>query len=182
MKGKKSFLTLLIVGVVVVLFCLPGSVFAKGPSPPIVGENEKLIGPLLKGVIIVGWRPYLVWDEVNEEFVETGFGDAEAFLMLEGKLYPGIVDKDVPEETDGGDGFLQNIAADITDWKLPCQIVEDYDMGICPDSRAVIAYEKDVSNFNIIEDAVNMGLYYLELTHKHILYCNVKVSFIIPKK
>ena len=176
MKRKKSFLTLLMVGVVVVLLCLPGSVFAKGPNPPTVGENEKLIGPLLKGVLIVGWRPYL-----DIEGNETNSGNAEAFLLLEGKLYPGIVDKDVPEETDGGDGFLDNTSADIPEWKLPCKIVEDYDMGICPDSRAVIAEEKDVSNFNIIEDVVSMGLPG-DFTYRHILYCDVKVSFIIPKK
>ena len=178
MKRKRKFLTLLMACVVVVLFCLPGAVFAKGPNPPIVGENEKLIGPLLKGSLIVGWR-YAYTAEVGDTLVD--YGVAEAFLLLEGKLYPGIVDEDVPESTDAGDGFLDNTSADIPEWKLPCKIVEDYDMGICPDSRAVIAEEKDVSNFNIIEDVVSMGLPG-DFTYRHILYCDVKVSFIIPKK
>jgi len=162
--------------VVVVLLCLPGAVFAKGPNPPTVGENEKLIGPMLKGSLIVGWK-YAYTDENTQ----VDYGVAEAFLLLEGKLYPGIVADTVPESTEVGDGFLENTAADIPDWPLPCKIVEDYDMGICPDSRAVVAEEKDVSNFNIIEDVVSMALPG-DLTYRHILYCDVKVSFIVTKK
>jgi hypothetical protein len=171
MRLKRSVTTLVIVGIMALVICLPGAVLAKSPNPPIPGANEKLIGPMLKGMLIVGWRPYTDG---------SGLGDAEAFLYLEGKLYVGIIAIDVPEM--GVDGFLQNTAADVPGWPLPCEIVEDYNMGLCPASRAVIFEEKDVSNFVVVADVENVGTQSaVPLSYTHVLYCQVKVSFIVPK-
>jgi hypothetical protein len=176
MKISKTFLTLAIVGFMAVLLCFPASVFAKGPNPPIIGANEKLIGPSLKGVIIAGWR-------YNGSSDGSGrrLGNVEAFLYLEGKLYTEIMAVDVPLSP-GGDSFEENVAADVPGWPLPCEIVEDYNMGVCGTSQAVVFEEKDVSNF-YNEPAENLGIpapsgYQF---YEQIIYCEVKISFLIPK-
>ena len=177
MKGKKSFLILLMACAMVVVFCLPGAVFAKGPNSGVVPVGSKLIGPLLKGVLILGWKTIL-----DDGVFETGIGDVEALLYLEGKFYYAIYDKFVPETTVEDDGFLETTAADITGGTLPCQIAEDYGMGICGGTgEAVIWEEKDVANFVPQWNVAALGVPGFQ-SYKHVLSCEVKISFLIPKK
>ena len=169
MKKKKGVLIFLVVGFMAILLCLPAIVAAGGsPNPPAVAAGYKLLGPMLKGVLIVGWKE-----------AETGstYGTVEAFLFLEGKLYADIKGIDKPKSE-----FLATEPLDITTYEFPDQIVSDYDMGD-PDlgSSAVVFDEKDVSNFQVIQD-IQIDSSSGSLTYNHMLACDVRISFIVPKK
>lgn len=166
MKGKKSFLTLLMACVVVVLFCLTGTAIA-GPGPnPSIPAGFKVIGPTLKGVIVAGWLD-----------AGSNLGIVEVFLRVDDQLYTGIITKTNPEIE-----FLNTEPIDITEWALPKRLVTDYNMG--EDAIAVVFDEKDVSNLEIIPD-VELDVTTSPndmLSYTHVLHCNVKISFLLPKK
>ena len=170
MKRKKSFLTLLMACVVVVLFCLAGTTIA-GPGPTPGGEkDDKVIGPQVKGVLIAGWR---------ENYVGATIGTVEVFLLLDSNLYVGVISIDNPEgvfqvpET----GFLGTIPIDITEWALPQRIATDYKMG--DNTSPVIWEEKDVSNLVVIESIpLDKKLFEdQKLSYRHVIHCDVKISF-----
>ena len=167
MKGKKSFLTLLMACFVVVLFCLAGTAIG-GPGPnPSIPADSKLIGPNLQGVIIAGWI------ETDPTY---NFGTVEVFLLINDRLYTGIISTNFPETE-----FLESTPSGITQFALPDQIAIDYNMG--EGAEALIFDEKDVSNLNVI-DSVSLDITVgpLSPNYKHVLHCDVKISFLLPKK
>ena len=172
MKRKKGFSTLVMAGLLVLFLCLPGTVLGKGPNPPVVGADEKLIGRMLHGVLIAGWA-YMYTEEDSGDY-----GTVEAFLQLRDKVYGKIIQTGVPEDRPY-EGFLQMTAADIPNFSLPEQIVLDFNMGDPGlGARAVIFEEKDVLDFAFIADErFDVGM-----TYRHVLHCRVTVSFIVPRK
>ncbi len=166
MKKRKGFLTLSVVGLMAMLLSLPGVVLGGGPNSGLEAE-EKLIGPLLRGVVIVGWKDNGTGDDL---------GTAEALLLVEGKLYVQIIDMEMPSNS-----FLAATAASLPIYPLPSQVAVDY--GMVDGSRAVIFEEKDVSNCNVEADVSGEDPYgnTVPIAYNHLFHCDVKISFIVPK-
>lgn len=180
MKKRKGFVTLAVVGLMAMLLSLPGAALGGGglPGTGTVPPGTKLIGPMLHGTVFVGWR------DTDPDDGERS-GTVEAFLLVEAKLYTWIVKDYVPENSilEGHQGFFQMTAAAIPDYPLPLQIAVDYGMDTsCVNCGAVIFEEKDVSNFALHENVQDMGPLNEDLSFEHILHCDVKISFIVPKK
>ncbi len=72
---------------------------------------------------------------------------------------------------------------DITCWEFPQQIAADYNMDPLETLVRVLS-EKDVLTFGIddnTERPENYGLN-IPLSFKHMLYCEVKISFLVSEK
>jgi hypothetical protein len=171
MKRKNTFLNLAMVGLIAVLLHLPAMVIAGGgPGPGVAGFRQS--GPNLKGVIFAGWL-----ENMNENGLDTTYGTVEVFLHIDDKLYVGIIDTDNPESE-----FLGTVEADVITWPLPEQIAIDYEM---PEgTKVAILSVDDVSDFDV-EEEVELDTKTSNedvLSYKHVLHCEVKVSFLVPVK
>jgi len=168
---RKSYLVVSVVCVffAVLLFSYASEIIAGvGPNPS-VPAGFKVMGPNLKGTLIVGYYPY------NST---SNFGYVEAYLLVEGKFYAAVLSADKPEEV-----FLETSPMDITSWEFPQQIAANYNMD--PSETLVrVLSEKDVLAFGIDDNTERPGSYGLPipLSFKHMLYCEVKISFLVPQK
>jgi hypothetical protein len=173
MKSRKGIVICAIAGFIASSLCLSGLAVGGGfsPNPPGVEENQKLIGPMFRGVLLAGWTHTDTVDGKN-------MGNVEAFLRIEDKLYAGIIACGV-EDFD----FRTTTRFQITTWPLPLEIAADFRYAGC---EPVIFKEKDVDNLEV-ESGLNLvpgkdcpeGLM---LYYDYILHCDVKISFICPKK
>jgi len=174
MKNTANLARTLTTIILLLLFCFAGAAFGAkaGNNPPVVGASEKLIGPNLQGTLLVGWRE-----------TSTGLGTVEAYLTIGGKAYVKTMECDYNEYLFNSTISPEVSAEEVTTYSLPDQIVEDQNMDLS--CRAVIFSTHDVSNLgiqdftpetdctNCVEDGIPI--------YKHIMHCDVKVSFICPK-
>jgi hypothetical protein len=188
MRAKKTLLTLTIVGLMALFLCLPASVFAgPGPNSSSVPTGYKKSGPSPAAFLLAGWRPNL--DEFGEE---TGFGVLEVYIWVGAKLYIGIIQLDQPESawttppTTATDLVITvDENDDISGWIFPSQIADEYKMP--PDAVVVVLEEKDISDYelllNVTTDdlAIDVSGGTIPLGFKHLLSCNVRLTFLIPQ-
>ncbi|MGD8991377.1 MAG: hypothetical protein PVI00_07985, partial [Desulfobacterales bacterium] len=129
MKAQKTFFTLIIAGLMVLLLCLPVIVFAGGGPNPCTNPaacdilvTHKVQGPSPNAFILAGWVPI----ENN-----NGFGRLEVFVWVGGRFYSGVWELEHPEDT-----FLGATIADIV------FLDDDEDFWTLPESIAVDLYGK----------------------------------------
>ena len=170
MKGKSyGVVSVVCVFLAVLLFSYASEIIAGvGPNPS-VPAGFKVMGPNLKGTLIVGYYPNVQ---------NPGWGFVEAYLLVEGKFYAAVLSADKPEDV-----FLATSPMDITSWEFPKQIAADHNMDPL-ETKVVVLSEKDVLTFGVREDmpsGVEPGLG-IPLSFIHMLYCEVKISFLVSEK
>jgi hypothetical protein len=163
---KNLFVVGVNVFIAMFLFALVANVLAGGPNPGVPG-GFKATGPNLKGILVVGWK-------VNtDETIPCGTV-TEAFLVVDNALYTGVIQCDTPEDV-----FLAATPDDVTKWEFPEGIAEKYNM---PTGTKVKVLEaRDVSGFGVYQDVVSYMLPYPQ-SFKHMLACEIRMSFLQPTK
>jgi len=170
MKGKSyGVVSVVCVFLAFLLFSYASEIIAGvGPNPS-VPAGYKVMGPNLKGTLIVGYYPNVQ---------DPGRGFVEAYLLVEGKFYAAVLSNEKPEDV-----FLATSPMDITCWEFPQQIAADYNMDPLETLVRVLS-EKAVLTFGIDDNTERPENYGLpdSLSFKHMLYCEVKISFLVPEK
>jgi hypothetical protein len=137
MKKKKNLLTFAIVGCMAILLCMPAVVFTGGSPNPGVPAGLKVANPGVNGVLMIGWKYTHTISPGNDE------GTVEAFLKVDDKIYTEIKKENNPESA-----FIAADVSEITGYKMPNQLVLDFEMGDPGlGAYATILEENDVSNF-----------------------------------
>ena len=170
-EAKMKARTICIILALMLAFGIAVHALAAGrPNPGV--EGYKVIGPSVKGILIVGWK-------VDEQ--------VDAFLHIDGQLYASVLGapnqpEGYPPTTISEDQFLIALPADVLTWPFPSKIAEYYNM---PSNTVVrVLTEKDVMKFSLIQHIDNeneTNIPYSTLSYKHMIHCEVKLSFLIPK-
>lgn len=181
MSSRKSFWLISFSVCLVLVFCLSGTVISgpgpnPGSGPNDILENYKASGPSLKAFLFVGWR-YKFTDTNNQDF-----GFLEALLWVDDQLYKGVINEEHPEtamkNATANDFIL--LDEDLYYWEFPIDL-EAYNMPA--DTLVVVLEEKDVSNFEIELDPINLDIEpNVSLGYRHIMSGNVRLTFLVPKK
>jgi hypothetical protein len=166
------------------LLCLPGSVFAgsgpnSGTGPDNILLSYKPKGPSPNAFILAGWRP-------PADYPESILGILEVFVWVGGQFYSGVYDN---EHSEGAmlaatESDIILLDDDISYWTLPEEIATEL-YGKPAGTRVVVFEAKDVSDFNV--DTYPIDNFYdwtiggeAELGYRHMLYGNVKLTFLVP--
>ena len=159
--------TICIILALMLAFGIAVHALAAGRPNPGVPVGYKTIGPNVKGTLIVGWK-YTSGDEQDKK------GQVDAFLYTGGRLFASVLHIDNPELS-----FLDSVPEEVTGYPFPLEIAEYYNLqGI---AVVKVLGENDVTNFTKAEDIENLGVPG-SLSYQHVIYCEVKLSFLILKE
>jgi len=167
----------------ILAFGIAVQAFADGGPNPGVPAGYKTIGPKVKGILIVGWKPVVDINYIDgvckqiEVKNEAGdrLGQVDAFLYIGGRLYASVLKDSNPEPV-----FLQTEPINVTEYPFPQQIAVDNKI-LDPAVVVRVLTENDVVNFTVVQDIVNLGGT-STLSYEHMIYCEVQISFLIPVK
>ena len=174
MKTRRELITVVTLCMIALIFCFPCTVLAGGsPNPPIFLDpscpplnpnnvpcpGEKIVGPVTKADLIAVFN--------------SDTGQVDAFIFINGVLYFAELSTNKMEAD-----FDKTTVEDIPTWRFPDAIADQFGVDFGHGGRVVIAEAKDITNF-VNEprvDALVPGVAF-----KHIISCDVKISFIVPR-
>lgn len=183
MKGKRNVVVFVVASFVALILCLPAAQVMAGGNYSGVTTEYKQTGPQVKGSLIVAWK---FTETKGVEPYTYDVGTIEAHIIVDGKLYAAVMKIDYKESDflDPSTIYEPEEAwkLEITSWEYPTEIAIDNNMPT--DTLVTVFEEKDISNFGIKVDLLPVaapGVPNVDLTYSHLVYCDVKITFFLPK-